>query len=84
MLYKCVLQVDGAPQPVEIMDTSASSDKTSYPYLQWAEAFVVVYSITDKESYQRAASTVQVVTLILLPGRLSLPVMSSSPSSVMY
>lgn len=67
MLYKCVLQVDGAPQPVEIMDTSASCDKTSYPYLQWAEAFVVVYSITDKESYQRAASTVQVITLILLP-----------------
>ncbi|XP_063886121.1 ras-related and estrogen-regulated growth inhibitor-like protein [Scylla paramamosain] len=59
MLYKCVLQVDGAPQSVEIMDTSAACEKTSDPYLQWAEAFVVVYSITDKDSYQQAASTVQ-------------------------
>lgn len=61
MLYKCVLQVDGAPQSVEIMDTSASCDKTSDSYLQWAEAFVVMYSITDKESYQHAASTIQVI-----------------------
>ncbi|MPC62047.1 ras-related and estrogen-regulated growth inhibitor-like protein [Portunus trituberculatus] len=59
MLYKCVLQVDGAPQSVEIMDTSATCEKTSDPYLQWAEAFVVVYSITDKDSYKQAVSTVQ-------------------------
>ena len=63
MLYKCVLQVDGAPQSVEIMDTSANCDKSSDSYLQWAEAFVVVYSITDKESYRQAASTVQVITV---------------------
>lgn len=61
MLYKCMLQVGETLQSVEIMDTSASSDKT-YPYLEWAEAFVVVYSITNKESYKQAASTVQVIT----------------------
>ncbi|XP_063589016.1 ras-related and estrogen-regulated growth inhibitor-like protein [Penaeus indicus] len=59
MLYKCVLQVDGTPQPVEIMDTSASCDESSDAHLQWAEAFVVVYSVTDKESFRWAASTVQ-------------------------
>ena len=65
MLYKCVLQVDGAPQSVEIMDTSAACEKTSDPYLQWAEAFVVVYSITDKDSYKQAVSTVQVIITAL-------------------
>ncbi|XP_071527039.1 ras-related and estrogen-regulated growth inhibitor-like protein [Panulirus ornatus] len=59
MLYKTVLQVDGVAQPVEIMDTSASCDESSDAHLQWAEAFVVVYAITDKESYRWAANTVQ-------------------------
>ncbi|KAG7172624.1 ras-related and estrogen-regulated growth inhibitor-like protein isoform X3 [Homarus americanus] len=59
MLYKCVLQVDGAPQSVEIMDTWASCDQSSDAHLQWAEAFVVVYAITDKQSYTWAANTVQ-------------------------
>ncbi|XP_042883531.1 ras-related and estrogen-regulated growth inhibitor-like protein [Penaeus japonicus] len=62
MLYKCVLQVDGTPQPVEIMDTSASCDESSDAHLQWAEAFVVVYSVTDKESYRWAANTVEELT----------------------
>lgn len=61
MLYKSVLQVDGSSQAVEIMDTSASCcDEASDAHLQWAEAFVVVYSITDKQSYEWAASTLQV------------------------
>ncbi|XP_069182443.1 ras-related and estrogen-regulated growth inhibitor-like protein [Procambarus clarkii] len=59
MLYKCVLQVDGAPQPVEIMDTWASCEDSSDAHLQWAEAFVVVYAITDKHSYRWAANTLQ-------------------------
>lgn len=59
MLYKCVLQLDGIPQPVEIMDTSASCDESSDAHLQWADAFVVVYSITDKDSFQWAVSTIQ-------------------------
>lgn len=63
MLYKCVLQVDGTPQPVEIMDTSASCDESSDAHLQWAEAFVVVYSVTDKESYRWAASTIEVIIM---------------------
>lgn len=61
MLYKCVLTLDSITQPVEIMDTSASCDESSDEHLQWADAFVVVYSITDKDSYQWAASTVQVI-----------------------
>lgn len=61
MLYKCVLTLDGITQPVEIMDTSASCDESSDEHLQWADAFVVVYSITDKESYDWAANTVQVI-----------------------
>lgn len=61
MLYKCVLTLDGITQPVEIMDTSASCEESSDEHLQWADAFVVVYSITDKDSYDWAASTVQVI-----------------------
>lgn len=63
MLYKCVLTLDGITQPVEIMDTSASCEESSDDHLQWADAFVVVYSITDKDSYDWAASTVQVIIL---------------------
>ncbi|KAK4290070.1 hypothetical protein Pmani_037015 [Petrolisthes manimaculis] len=59
MLYRCVLQVDGAPQPVEIMDTSASCQAASHAHLQWAEAFVVVYAINNKQSYSQAANTLQ-------------------------
>lgn len=64
MLYKCVLTLDGITQPVEIMDTSASCEESSDEHLQWADAFVVVYSITDKDSYQWAASTVQVINVL--------------------
>lgn len=60
MLYRCVLQVDGTSQPVEIMDTSASCQAASQAHLQWAEAFVVVYAISDKQSYAQAADTLQV------------------------
>lgn len=71
MLYKCVLTLDGITQPVEIMDTSASCEESSDEHLQWADAFVVVYSITDKDSYDWAANTVQVITytfqIIILP-----------------
>lgn len=66
MLYKCVLTLDGITQPVEIMDTSASCEESSDEHLQWADAFVVVYSITDKDSYDWAASTVQVIIFPLL------------------
>lgn len=66
MLYKCVLTLDGITQPVEIMDTSASCEESSDEHLQWADAFVVVYSITDKDSYDWAASTVQVIVFLLL------------------
>lgn len=87
MLYKCVLQVDGTPQSVEIMDTSAACEKNSDPYLQWAEAFVVVYSITDKDSYQQAASTVQVIIASSFPPSLGATlccVVLPSPTTQLY
>lgn len=63
MLYKCVLQIDGPSQPVEIMDTSATtSDEASDAHLLWAEAFVVVYSVSDRESYVHAESTLKELT----------------------
>lgn len=64
MLYKCVLQIDGASQQVEIMDTSATSngDSSSDAHLHWAEAFVIVYSVSDKNSYKWAANTLEELT----------------------
>ncbi|XP_068218609.1 ras-related and estrogen-regulated growth inhibitor-like protein [Palaemon carinicauda] len=60
LLYKCVLQVDGSSQPVEIMDTSArANEESSDAHLLWAEAFVVVYSVSDKKSYKWAANTLE-------------------------
>lgn len=51
ILYKCSVNVDGATQPVQIIDTSLSASDVTEAHLQWADAFVLVYSITDKRSF---------------------------------
>ena len=61
MLYKCVRPLEGCQQPVEIIDSAAtSSDNVSEEHLQWAEAFIIVYSVCDKDSFNWATYVLQV------------------------
>ena len=61
MLYKCVRTLDNSPQPVEIIDCAATpSHKVSEEHLLWAEAFVIVFSVCDKESFHWATTVLDV------------------------
>lgn len=57
MLYRSVLTVSGSPQNVDLLDCSGQDLKDEA--VQWAEAFVVVYSITDKSSLLLATAALQ-------------------------
>ncbi|CAL4134876.1 unnamed protein product, partial [Meganyctiphanes norvegica] len=67
MLYKCTLQIDGSSQLVEIMDTCNCNDSDDFgateQQVNWGEAFIVVYSVTDKKSFRWAQDTVQELSL---------------------
>lgn len=47
---------------VKIMDTSESADKKPERYLKWANAFIVVYSIVCRESFDDARKYLDVVS----------------------
>lgn len=53
MLYRSVLPVNGSSQNVELLDCSGQDLKPEVE--QWAEAFIIVYSITDKCSLSQAS-----------------------------
>jgi len=67
MLYKCTLQIDGSSQLVEIMDTCNGNESDEFgateQQVNWGEAFIVVYSVTDKNSFRWAQDTVQELSL---------------------
>ena len=67
MLYKCTLQIDGSSQLVEIMDTCNCDESDNFgateQQVNWGEAFIVVYSVTDKKSFQWAQETLQELSL---------------------
>ncbi|XP_076028254.1 ras-related and estrogen-regulated growth inhibitor-like protein [Oratosquilla oratoria] len=61
MLYKCQLQVEGSPLPVEIMDAAPPNYASSNVHMHWAEAFVIVYSVCDRESFRNAGEILETV-----------------------
>ncbi|KAA0193873.1 hypothetical protein HAZT_HAZT003113 [Hyalella azteca] len=75
MLYRSVLSLSGSPQNVELLDCSGKDLKDEV--LQWAEAFIVVYSITDKSSLDEGKSTLQKIS----SSRLEVPVMLAGNKS---
>lgn len=60
MLYRSVLTVAGSPQNVELLDCSGQELKDEV--LEWAEAFVIVYSITDRSSLVLTKATLHTLT----------------------
>ncbi|XP_076028253.1 ras-related and estrogen-regulated growth inhibitor-like protein [Oratosquilla oratoria] len=67
MLYKCQLQVEGSPLPVEIMDATPPTHLSSSVHVHWAEAFVIVYSVCDSRSFKRAKETLEILCQIHRP-----------------
>ncbi|XP_015791251.1 ras-related and estrogen-regulated growth inhibitor-like protein isoform X1 [Tetranychus urticae] len=68
--YHHSLTVDDVKTDVEIMDTS--SCKCIYDHIAWADAFVVVYSICDKDSFHEARQLLQ--TIAMYKGARRLPI----------
>ena len=70
MLYKCTLQINGSSKLVEIMDTCNGNESDVFgateQQVNWGEAFIVVYSIIDKNSFRWAQDTVQVNSIEVL------------------
>lgn len=57
LLYRQTVALDSGPLDVEIVDISAESENY-FPIeqIQWADACLIVYSITDSESFKYASN----------------------------
>lgn len=61
LLYRQVVNINNASLEAEIIDVSNGPSDTTFPLeqVQWADACVVVYSITDKSSFQYALEALE-------------------------
>ena len=60
MLYRSVLTVSGSPHNVELLDVSG--ERLQDEVVDWAEAFIIVYSITDDKSLITSKETLDIIT----------------------
>ncbi|KAK3778063.1 hypothetical protein RRG08_044679 [Elysia crispata] len=56
---------DGQEVTVHVMDTCDKEDNDPSRYLKWADAFLVVYSITSSQSFQIAREYMESISLYL-------------------
>ncbi|KAI8428171.1 hypothetical protein MSG28_002411 [Choristoneura fumiferana] len=55
LLYRQTVPINGTPVELEVIDVSGSnSDKFPAEQIQWADACLVVYSVTDRSSFEYA------------------------------
>ncbi|XP_063239666.1 ras-like protein family member 11B [Bacillus rossius redtenbacheri] len=59
LLYRQTISVNSSPLEVEIVDVSGDTTEFPLEQVQWADACVVVYSITDKLSFQYAVEALR-------------------------
>ncbi|KDR18359.1 ras-like protein family member 11B [Zootermopsis nevadensis] len=61
LLYRQTVTVNNTPLEVEIIDVSGETRDSTFPLeqVQWADACVVVYSITDKQSFEYAMEALE-------------------------
>lgn len=55
LLYRQTVTLDSGLLDIEIVDISAENDEFPSEQLQWADACLIVYSITDRSSYEYAS-----------------------------
>ncbi|XP_026328249.1 ras-related and estrogen-regulated growth inhibitor-like protein [Hyposmocoma kahamanoa] len=55
LLYRQTVPINGTPVELEVIDVSGSnSDKFPTEQIQWADACLLVYSVTDRSSFEYA------------------------------
>lgn len=57
LLYRQAISLDNSLLDVEIVDVSTESDEFPIEQVQWADSCLIVYSITDSDSFKYAADT---------------------------
>lgn len=57
LLYRQTISLDNNLLDVEIVDVSTESDEFPIEQVQWADSCLIVYSITDSDSFKYAADT---------------------------
>ncbi|KAL1124612.1 hypothetical protein AAG570_001236, partial [Ranatra chinensis] len=61
LLYRQTVTINNTPVEVEIIDVSGETRDSSFPLeqVQWADGCIVVYSITDRQSFQYAVEALE-------------------------
>lgn len=54
LLYRQTISLDNGMLDVEIVDVSETDNEFPIEQIQWADACLIVYSITDRESFKYA------------------------------
>lgn len=56
LLYKQTITLDNATSEIEVLDVSRWTNEECFPleHIRWADAFVVVYSVCDRDSFNDA------------------------------
>ncbi|XP_077293207.1 ras-related and estrogen-regulated growth inhibitor-like isoform X2 [Arctopsyche grandis] len=67
MLYRHNITFDNVVSEVEILDTSKCTSGCLYEHIRWGEAFVVVYSVCDRESFREAQELLALIARFKLP-----------------
>ncbi|XP_054724301.1 ras-related and estrogen-regulated growth inhibitor-like protein [Uloborus diversus] len=63
-LYKQAVSFDNITTQVEILDTSLCEERCCLPnHIEWADAFVVVYSVCDRGTFEEARRLLEAVAL---------------------
>ncbi|XP_074594628.1 ras-related and estrogen-regulated growth inhibitor-like protein [Brevipalpus obovatus] len=64
-LYQHSIDFDDIKTDIEIMDTSNRNDTESlYEHITWADAFVIVYSICEKQSFLQARYLLETIAML--------------------
>lgn len=67
-LYRHSVPIDNVTTEVEILDTSRCEENNClYSHIRWGEAFVIVYSVTCKQSFQEARGLLKQLADLRLP-----------------
>lgn len=61
LLYRQTVTINNSPVEVEIIDVSGETRDSSFPIeqVQWADGCIIVYSITDRQSFQYAVEALE-------------------------
>ncbi|XP_053604911.1 ras-related and estrogen-regulated growth inhibitor-like protein [Plodia interpunctella] len=69
LLYRQTVPINGTPVELEVIDVSGSnSDKFPAEQIQWADACLLVYAVTDRSSFEYATEVLEALKRSPQPG----------------